>query len=164
MDRFPVRVMLAACFHAGFLLRLFLDPEDGGDMSLRNVIDTQRTTRRYIPQDSTLLCLPPAFMVVSCSSYFSTLKMEAICPSETSLTLNGLRGVLSQKIALCSACHRLSRWFLVRLIFRPWRWRRYFPPKRRLTSSGLHGVISQNIILFISTVVRTSNPTYVKLD
>jgi hypothetical protein len=25
------------CFHAGFLLGLFFDPEDGGDMFLRNV-------------------------------------------------------------------------------------------------------------------------------
>jgi hypothetical protein len=28
---------LATCFHAGFLLGLFSDPEDGGDMFLRNV-------------------------------------------------------------------------------------------------------------------------------
>jgi hypothetical protein len=29
---------LATCFHAGFLLRLyFFDPEDGGDIFLRNV-------------------------------------------------------------------------------------------------------------------------------
>jgi hypothetical protein len=27
----------AACFHTGFLLGLFLDPEDEGDMFLRNV-------------------------------------------------------------------------------------------------------------------------------
>jgi hypothetical protein len=32
----------------------------------------------------------------------------------------------------CSACHLLSRWYLARLI-RPWRWRRYVPPKCRLT-------------------------------
>jgi hypothetical protein len=31
------------------------------------------------------LCLPPAFTLVSCSAYSSTLKMEAICSSETSV-------------------------------------------------------------------------------
>jgi hypothetical protein len=47
------------------------------------------------------------------------------------------------------AYHLLSRWFLAQLIFRPWRWRRYVPPKRRLTLNGLHGVISQKMVLFI---------------
>jgi hypothetical protein len=28
---------IATCFHAGFLLALFFDPEDGGDMFFRNV-------------------------------------------------------------------------------------------------------------------------------
>jgi hypothetical protein len=28
--------LLATCFHAGFLLRLFFDAEDGGDMFIRN--------------------------------------------------------------------------------------------------------------------------------
>jgi hypothetical protein len=32
-----------------------------------------------------------------------------------------------------SAFHLLSCWFLAELILRPWRWRRYVPPKRRLT-------------------------------
>jgi hypothetical protein len=36
-----------------------------------------------------------------------------------------------------------SRWFLVRLILRPWRWG-HVPPKRRLTFNGLHGIISEN--------------------
>jgi hypothetical protein len=31
------RAVLATCFHAGFLLNLFFNPEDGGDMFLRNV-------------------------------------------------------------------------------------------------------------------------------
>jgi hypothetical protein len=47
-----------------------------------------------------------------------------------------------------SACHLLSRWFLAWLIFRPWRWRRYVPPKRPLTLNRLHGVISQKMVLF----------------
>jgi hypothetical protein len=29
--------LLATCFYAGFLLNLFFDPEDGGDMVLRNI-------------------------------------------------------------------------------------------------------------------------------
>jgi hypothetical protein len=32
-----------------------------------------------------LLCLPPAFTLVSCSAYFSTLKVEATCSSEMSV-------------------------------------------------------------------------------
>jgi hypothetical protein len=40
-----------------------------------------------------------------------------------------------------------------------WQGRRYIPPKRRFTFNGLHGVISQKIVLFITTAVRTSNPT-----
>jgi hypothetical protein len=44
------------------------------------------------------------------------------------------------------ACHLLSRWFLARLTFRPWRWRRH--PKNRLSFDGLHGVISQKLELF----------------
>jgi hypothetical protein len=49
--------------------------------------------------------------------------------------------------------------FFLNLFLLPWRWRWYVPPKRRLTLSGLHGVISQKMILFITTAVKTSNPT-----
>jgi hypothetical protein len=49
---------------------------------------------------------------------------------------------------------------LLGLFFRPWRLRRYVPPKRRLTFNGLHDVISQKVVLFITTAVRTSNPTW----
>jgi hypothetical protein len=42
--------VLATCFHASFLVGLFFDPEDGGDMFLRNVCYFQRITRRYIPE------------------------------------------------------------------------------------------------------------------
>jgi hypothetical protein len=50
--------------------------------------------------------------------------------------------------------------FLLNLFFRPWRWRRYVPPKRRLTLNRLHGVIAQKMVLFIIIAVRASNPTY----
>jgi hypothetical protein len=43
------------------------------------------------------------------------------------------------------------------------RWRRDFPPTRRLSLNGLHGVISQKMILFITTAVKTSNPTKEKI-
>jgi hypothetical protein len=49
--------------------------------------------------------------------------------------------------------------FLLKLFLRPWRWRRYFPLKRRLTLNVLQGAISQKLILFITTAVKTSNPT-----
>jgi hypothetical protein len=42
---------------------------------------------------------------------------------------------------------------------RPWRWRRYVPPKRLLQLNRLHGVTSQKMILFITTAVKTSNLT-----
>jgi hypothetical protein len=48
--------------------------------------------------------------------------------------------------------------YLIRLIPRPWRWRRYVLPKRRLTFNGLQD-ISQKIVLFITTAVRISHST-----
>jgi hypothetical protein len=43
---------------------------------------------------------------------------------------------------------------------RPWKWRRYVPPKRRLQLNRLHGVTSQKMTLFITTAVKTSNALY----
>jgi hypothetical protein len=48
---------------------------------------------------------------------------------------------------------------LLNFFLRPWSWRRYIPHKRRLTLNGLHGIISQKFILFITTAVKTLNPT-----
>jgi hypothetical protein len=36
--------------HAGFLLDILFDPEEGGDILLKTSIDFERTTRRYIPE------------------------------------------------------------------------------------------------------------------
>jgi hypothetical protein len=44
--------MFATCFHADFLLSLFFDPEDGDDLFLRTSVGFQRTTRRYIPEET----------------------------------------------------------------------------------------------------------------
>jgi hypothetical protein len=41
-------------FHAGFLLGLFFDSEDGGNMLLPNMAAFQRITRPYMPQDRIL--------------------------------------------------------------------------------------------------------------
>jgi hypothetical protein len=49
--------------------------------------------------------------------------------------------------------------FFMNIFLRPWRWRRYVPPKRRFTLNRLHGVTSQKMMLFITTAVRTSNLT-----
>jgi hypothetical protein len=54
MSHLHLQGLLVTCFHAGFLHGLIFDPEDGGDMALRNVGYFQRTTRCYIPKDSTV--------------------------------------------------------------------------------------------------------------
>jgi hypothetical protein len=53
-----------------------------------------------------------------------------------------------------TAYHLLLSRYLA-LLFRPWRWRRYAPPKHRLVFNGLHGVISLKIVL-LETVKLTS--------
>jgi hypothetical protein len=52
-----------------------------------------------------------------------------------------------------------SRWFHVWLNLIHWRWRQHVTPKCRLTFSGIQGFVSQKIGLFITTALRTSNPT-----
>jgi hypothetical protein len=79
-----------------------------------------------------------------------TFRMKVSPPSSESKNKRGTAG---------SACHLLSRWFLPRLIFQPWKWR-HVPPKRRLTFHRLYVIISQKTEVFITTVVRTSNPKF----
>jgi hypothetical protein len=59
------RVYWPSIVHTGFLLDLFFEPEDGGDVFVRNVVHIQRTTRRFIPEDRTKysLCLFSSFNV-----------------------------------------------------------------------------------------------------
>jgi hypothetical protein len=44
------------------------------------------------------VCLPPAFTVVSCFAYSSTLKIEATCSSEISVDFQRTMWLISQKI------------------------------------------------------------------
>jgi hypothetical protein len=55
MNQVEIRVSREFCqFHAGFLLGLFVEPEDGGDMASEVSDDFQQNTRRYIPEESIL--------------------------------------------------------------------------------------------------------------
>jgi hypothetical protein len=47
-------------------------------------VESQPKFQRNMSPPSSELCLPPTFTLVSCLAYSSTLKMEAICSSETS--------------------------------------------------------------------------------
>jgi hypothetical protein len=49
-------MLFAACPHAGFLLSLFLDPEDG-DMSSETSVNFQLNSKCCIPRDGSLHAL-----------------------------------------------------------------------------------------------------------
>jgi hypothetical protein len=53
-----------------------------------------------------------------------------------------------------------EHWFLAWLVLQPWRWKQHVPLKCQLTFYGLHGTVSQKIEFFITTGMRTCNPTY----
>jgi hypothetical protein len=72
----------------------------------------------------------------------SFFRVEEISPAKTIKQAGG-------KLTTC-----LLPGFLLNLFLRPWRWRRYVPPKRRLTFNGLQGVVFQKMILFITTAVK----------
>jgi hypothetical protein len=111
--------------------------------------------------------------VESLLGWFSTLKMEMILPPKRR-SKYGLHGYTLNS---CSADFRPWRWklyvaskqrfthglygyTLVSCLddFRPWRWKLYVPPKRRFTYR-LHSAISQKMAAFITTAVRTADPT-----
>jgi hypothetical protein len=85
----------------------------------------------------------------------------ALGPSQSPIQMAGVRSWLltPTHAEIKNACSLVCWTFL-----RPWRWRRYVPPKRRLLHNGLHGVISQRMILFITTAVKISNPTYFRIS
>jgi hypothetical protein len=72
---------------------------------------------------------------------FSTLKMEAILSSEMSVHTRSTLCHVSED----GIIH--THFLLVAYItyIKPWKWRQYFPPKRRWACTGLHGITSQKI-------------------
>jgi hypothetical protein len=58
------------------------------------------TSKSTIFWDITPCSPQPAFMLVSCSAYSSTQKMEAICSSETSFDFQRTTWRYSQKVVL----------------------------------------------------------------
>jgi hypothetical protein len=58
---------------------------------------SRRISQARNESESRRLCFLSASSLVYCLAYSSTLKMEAICSSETSVDLYGLQGVISQK-------------------------------------------------------------------
>jgi hypothetical protein len=129
----------------------------GMSLSLMNVSDVNwhrcdllyECTCPPPPHTSTNICRPTSLH--TCRMNFQ----RTYCPGRHATQNNRglvLPPVLNMRcMKRSSACHLLSRWFLARLILRPWRWRLYVPPKRRLTFNGLHGTILQKIKLSIST-------------
>jgi hypothetical protein len=62
-----------------------------------------------------------------------------------------------------STCHLLACWFLAELIS-PTMEMEAICSSETLVDNGLHGVISQKMVVFITTAVKTSNPTIVSLS
>jgi hypothetical protein len=65
--------------------------------------------------------------------------------------------IKNQRVSSWQAEHA-SRCFLAWLILRPWSYRRHIPPNR-VTFNGLQDVITEKIELFITTGVKSWNPT-----
>jgi hypothetical protein len=105
----------------------------------------------------------PSFPSLSYSSAIFSLLKSAIYWEITPyrpLKVNGRFGGTYYFRLQWTCSPPASPWFLARLILWPYIQRRYVPPKRRFAFNGLRGVISQWIELFITTAVRTSNPTF----
>jgi hypothetical protein len=76
-----------------------------------------------------------------CSPLKANERSEGICLLHLQCWRISMKYIASRAVA----CYLLSPWYLAQLI-RPWRWRRYIPPKHCLTFNGLHGVISQKMV------------------
>jgi hypothetical protein len=90
------------------------------------------------------------FVTGFCGHYMLVFltKTNSLVTDETLFHLNGRSSAQNNKYwrGINPRQTSQARCFLDQLIFRPWRWRRYVPPKRLLTLNGLHGGISQKSI------------------
>jgi hypothetical protein len=73
-------------------------------------LERQPTFRKKKPASKQVTTLSPAFTLVSCSAYSSTLKMETICSSETSVDFQWTtRHYIPDDSAFCNhRCEKLS--------------------------------------------------------
>jgi hypothetical protein len=98
---FPFSKMEAACSHetlvSSYKTTGCHNPEDH---NLTKQHHEKKSSILWDIMPYSWLCFPPAFTLVSCSTYSSTLKMEAICFFKLQLTFNGLHGVISQRTEL----------------------------------------------------------------
>jgi hypothetical protein len=135
------RCKLVTCFHAGFLLGLFFDPQDGGDMFLRKVgwLSESRYDRRSVGRS--ILVLRPIWVSWPDINYYSTVTVLLMsgAPSDE-------RSSLSSVLVTWSASVKFSKFSAG-------------PRQLRLAFNGLHSVISHKLVLFMTTNVRTSNLT-----
>jgi hypothetical protein len=75
--------------------------------------------------------------------YYTNCILNAFIISSFLQTRSILKSIIFWDVTPCSLL-RYLRYLLVltEFFFRPWRWRRYVPPKRRLHLNRLHGVTS----------------------
>jgi hypothetical protein len=83
--------------------RLYLEELYLPDSNAMWSVETQPTFRRNMSPP-----LPSAFALGSCSAYFSTLRMEVICSSETPIHFNRIHGITSQNMELITNAVRTS--------------------------------------------------------
>jgi hypothetical protein len=173
--------------HAGLLLGLFFDPEDGADMFLRNVGWHPKETRRFIPENGglhkhrlenlnlyvpidghtqRLRCGLALWIFAQNLKKFrssrgvtpcSPLELYRYSGGKHELHLHG--GGISEVINYSAPTLLVTCCLFNWHIILPWKWKQYVSPRCRYTSTRQNGITSHKMILFIVTVLRTPSLT-----
>jgi hypothetical protein len=106
-----------------------------------------RRFRIFVGQLKTIIVFSPSFICRIWGSHSDG------CEKACLLEYNAVLSVKSQPTFRLNMIPA-SRWFLFSIIFRPWRWRRHFPPKRRLTFTRIYGVITQKTGTLFHSLVQ----------